>query len=163
MTRAALLAAALVLSAVAPACAQEAAKPEQLEISTPDGMRLAGTYYPPQGRPAKGAPSVVALHMYRNKRQSYAPIAAAITAKLCLQCVFAAYFHHNLSATQSLDVVLLLIGLSSQLLQDSVDIRKRMSFLQFVHRDCLRCSRLATPCLSVKLFQRISVEGLEAD
>ncbi len=50
------------------------AKATDLTLDTTDGLKLAATYHPPKGRPARGAPSVVALHMYRSDRTAWAPL-----------------------------------------------------------------------------------------
>lgn len=81
MRRGVLALAGLACALLAVPVRAEEPAPEDVEVTTADGMSLAATYYPPKGRPAKGAPSVVALHMFNNSRASYARIAPAITAK----------------------------------------------------------------------------------
>jgi pimeloyl-ACP methyl ester carboxylesterase len=79
MRAAPLLAVGALLLAPPAVRAEDAPKPEDVTIKTADGMKLAATYHPPRGRPAEGAPSVVALHMFMNRRQSYEPIVPAVT------------------------------------------------------------------------------------
>ena len=48
------------------------AAPEEVEVKTSDGLTLAGDLY---ATGLKGAPAVVALHMYRSDRSAWAPVA----------------------------------------------------------------------------------------
>jgi pimeloyl-ACP methyl ester carboxylesterase len=65
------LAATLLLLA-APAFAA----PERVQIETDDGLTIVGDLY---ATGKKGAPAVVALHMYRSDRSAFAPLAAHLT------------------------------------------------------------------------------------
>ncbi len=70
-----------LLGLVAGPTASAADGTENVSFETSDGLTLKATYHPPEGRAAEGAPTVVALHMYMNRRQSYEPIAAAVTSR----------------------------------------------------------------------------------
>jgi len=75
-----LLAAALLVS---PAHAEEDTfVREEVTFATSDGLEIHGTYWTPVDAP-QGAPCVVALHMFRNVRASWEPLAKPVTDRGC--------------------------------------------------------------------------------
>ncbi len=64
---------ALTAAVVAAAAAAEAPSPQTVTLTTYDGVKIVGDYYPPKAE-ARPAPMVILLHMYRSNRHAFEPL-----------------------------------------------------------------------------------------